>query len=331
MARTLVVVISETRTHELSFQSFSTHLLEAYDADLALCVARNPREDLDNPFYRAAKHVWTYDEPEDFGDAFDHMQQVEGGTGDWRSLLQVRDQWLGGVLGPGAHTGSAGIVLFFRWFLKQSLLRADVLEAYDRFVVTRSDFVHATPQVPLSMLDPDYLWIPDGEDWGGLTDRHLVANRQDILLALSVADEIVVDPVGLGEAMQHRTDWNLERYLPFAFERLGLLDRVRRFPYTMYAVRAPGGHTRWQEGRFYEDRGYFIKYDEEFRGAQIASWMVREPGDWTPRMVRLVGAMIRGDRWVRRHSGRRWAQLQRIVRVTGLARVLRWVLWAGTR
>ena len=61
----------------------------------------------------------------------------------------------------------------------------------------------------------------------------------------------------------------------------------------MYAVRPEGGHTRWSQGRYSERHGCFIKYEQERRGAELASWLVREPRDWSPRMVRMVGAVIR--------------------------------------
>ena len=58
-------------------------------------------------------------------------------------LLRVPTDWLGGVLPPKHETfaqrGSAGILLYARWFLAQQLV--GVLPAYERVVVTRSDFL----------------------------------------------------------------------------------------------------------------------------------------------------------------------------------------------
>jgi len=44
-----------------------------------------------------------------------------------------------------------------------------LLERYDRFVITRSDFIWDCPHPPLSVLSPDAIWFPDGEYGGGLT------------------------------------------------------------------------------------------------------------------------------------------------------------------
>ncbi len=256
----LVVVLAETRAHEHTFALFRSNLLDVLHADLALCVAENEREDTANPFYQYARHIWTYQEPQDWGDAFDEAQAITGNAGNWRQLLGIRDQWLGGIQGDNAQPGAAGILLFFRWFLKESLVKSNVLDRYDRFVITRSDFMHKVPHLPLTFLDPSYVWIPDGEDYGGFTDRHVVVHRDDVIPALSIADEVIADPDGLYESLVHLKEWNLERYVKFSFTRLGLTPRVKRYPYTMYTVRSVGGHTRWAKGQNVPQLGYHVKY-----------------------------------------------------------------------
>ena len=260
----LVIVLAETRAHEHTFKLFEENVLDVFGADLCLCVADNEREDPDNPFYRRARYVWRYPEPEDWGDAFDEAQRQMGGDADWRRLLRVGDQWLGGVRGEHGHPGSAGILLFFRWFLKERLVATGAIERYDRFVVTRSDFVHRIPHVPLELLDRERIWIPSGEDYGGYTDRHMIASRPHILPALSITDAILAEPDRLAAEMAHYGRWNLERFIKFSFARLGLTKSVRRYPYSMYSVRSVGGHTRWTTGRFVEEFGYYIKYPSEY-------------------------------------------------------------------
>jgi len=285
--RTLVVILSETRAHELTFPGFRKNVLDANAADLALCVAENEREDRQNPFYETAKYIWTYPEPEDWGDAFDRMQDALGGQGDWRRLLQVGDQWLGGVRDPDhEHPGSAGILLFFRSFLRTALIQSGVIDRYDRFVITRSDYMHELPHVPISSLSEDHVWLPYGEDYGGYTDRHMIVSREDVARALSIADDIVLDPDGLFAAMQARSRWNLERFIKLQFDRNGLSSRVRRFPPTMFTVRAVDGHTRWSRGTYRADLGYFVKYPGEYRRARLCKSVLGNRSAWTgPRLL----------------------------------------------
>lgn len=283
----LVIILAETRAHEHTFALFKKNLLDRMGADLCLCVAKNQREDTANPFYQHASYIFTYDEPEDWGDAFDAMQAKRGLHTNWRQLLAIRDQWLGGVKGDGEHPGSAAILLFFRMFLKEVLCSSQILDRYDRFVITRSDFVHRVPHVPLHFLAQRFIWIPDGEDYGGYTDRHIVAHRDDLLAVLSIGDRILAEPEKLYGEMCSYSAWNLERYIKFAFGRLGLVPRIRRFPYSMYSVRPVGGHTRWSSGSFDENLGYYIKYRSEYAGYKLATTLIQGDAEWTKTKIFL--------------------------------------------
>jgi len=288
----LVIVLAETRAHEHTFELFKKNVLDNFQADLCLCVADNAREDPDNPFYGHARYVWRYPEPDDWGDAFDEAQRQSGLTGEWRRLLSVKDQWLGGVQGEGQHPGSAGILLFFRWFLKDRLLATGVIANYDRFIVTRSDFVHRIPHAPLELLDPDYIWIPFGEDYRGYTDRHIIASQKDILDVLSITDAILCEPERLAAEMQHFAHWNLEQFIKFSFARQGLGESVKRYPYTMYSVRPLDGHTRWSEGSFNERLGYFIKYPAEYQRYRLARLLIRDRRDWSAAKIRWLNRLV---------------------------------------
>ncbi len=280
---TLIIIIAETRAFEFSFDSFRTNLLDPLGADLALCVAESQWEDSRNPFYQLAKYIWTYPEPDDWGSAYDQAQALEGCSGDWRNLLDLDGIWLGGVHRDGSRTrGSGAILLFFRWFLNKSLLESGVLQNYDRFIITRSDFIYTVPHYPIQGLDPDQIWIPEGEDYGGYTDRHIVVSRKDVDSVLGIADPILRSPDELYEKMKNETEWNLERYVRFAFRDAGIDSRVRRFPYTMYAVRSAEGRTSWSQGSFAEGLGYFIKYKNEYLNALLAKDLIKSKENWNP-------------------------------------------------
>jgi len=290
--KTLTIVLCETRESELTFDLFKKNLLEVLQSDLALCVAINKRENVENPFYKNAKYVWTYEEPEDWGEAFDYAQQINGYSGNWRKLLKIKDQWLGGVKGKDEHPGSASIVLFFRWFLKESLLNSKVLNKYDRFIVTRSDFMHRIPHIPLDYLKKDKIWIPYGEDYGGYTDRHFVAHRDLVIKVLSVTDDIMYNPDKLYSKMSYFSRWNPERFTKFQFKQMNIKSIIRRYPYTMYAVRSKGGHTRWAKGQYDEEHGYYIKYPSEYKRFQIASKHVNKKEDWNKFKLYLIITIV---------------------------------------
>ncbi|HUF09758.1 MAG TPA: hypothetical protein VMO47_10580 [Rhodothermales bacterium] len=80
--------------------------------------------------------------------------------------------------------------------------------------------------------------------------------------------------------MAHASNWNPERYVKFAFERKGLFPLVRFYPYSMYAVRTAGGHTRWAKGFYNEELGYHIKYRGEYQRAMLAKNVIGTHGRW---------------------------------------------------
>jgi hypothetical protein len=288
MESALVIILAETREYAKTFDSFESNLMNVVNGDLALCVADNPREVKTNPFYKKAKYTWTYTEPEDWGDAFDWAQAQMGSNSNWRQLLNIKYQWLGGAKGPNQHMGSGGILLFFRWFLKHSLLQSDVLDKYDRFLVTRSDFIHETPHLPLSLLNSKYIWIPEGEDFGGFNDRHIVANKQDILSICSITDDILIRPDEVYSRLSPHQPINIEKYIRLSFEARDLSSKIRRYPYTMYSIRSESGHTRWAKGTLNEQLGYYIKYEFEFKRSANARKLLTICKHWSRTGIFLL-------------------------------------------
>jgi hypothetical protein len=76
MSNTLVIILSETRASELTFNSFKKNVLDELNADLCVCIGVKPDYDYNNPFYALAKYKFTYDEPDDFGDAFEYAYNI---------------------------------------------------------------------------------------------------------------------------------------------------------------------------------------------------------------------------------------------------------------
>ena len=157
--KTLVIVLSETRAHELTFDNFKKNVLDELNADLCVCIGVKPDYDYTNPYYTHSKYKFVYNEPEDYGDAFEEAYQMlkslnnESNPIHWREFLKIRDQFLGGIKAENQHPGSAGILIFFRWFLLQQLTEHDLIRHYDRFIITRSDYIYQLPHPTLELLE----------------------------------------------------------------------------------------------------------------------------------------------------------------------------------
>lgn len=299
MDKTLVIILSETRAYDLTYARFEKHLLDPLNADLALCVSESPTEDRDNPFYQRASYVWTHPELENWSDALDYAQKCDGIVGqDWRQLFAITGNFLGGLTDDqGRVAGSGGISMFFRWYLKRCLLQEPgLLDRYNRYVLTRSDFMYLSPHYPVSQLEASQLWLPLGEDYHGYTDRHLVADRKNFLSAISLLDPILQTPGELAKELKGRQDYlSFEGYIGYAFQRSGLTAILRRYPYTMYAVRHPDGRTSWSQGTYNPSLGYCIKYKPEYISSLLPTAMIRRASDWN---LRTTAAFFMVSNWI---------------------------------
>ena len=173
--------------------------------------------------------------------------------------------------------------MFFRWHLKRCMLKEPgLLSNYDRFILTRSDFIYLVPHYPVSGLAADKIWIPRGEDYHGYTDRHLIAGPELFLQAISLLDPILQEPGNLFAELKGQQPYlSFEGYIKYAFERAGLRQKLRRYPYTMYAVRHQDGRTSWSKGAYNQKLGYCIKYKPEYIDSLIPTAMIHQPSDWT--------------------------------------------------
>lgn len=311
MNRTLVCVLAESRMHRLTWSKFKKNLLDSIGADLALCISVTGDYDYANPFWQHATYKWCVPDYTDWGEAFDKAQAWElkkagiGVAPDWRRLKEIKNQWLGGVRGEGEHPGSAGILLYFRWELLQHLTQENIFDKYDRVVVTRSDFMWEVPHPSMAVLDEDAIWVPDGEGYGGVTDRHAVLSRHNYQDYLGILGPMVTDPDGLYAKMQIDASWNLEKYIAFNLLSYSRRHALRYFPHAMFSVREWGGATKWAQGEWSDELGFYIKYRNEYAAATSLKSVVMKSADWNDI---LFGSSERGfNAWLEDANGRSFA------------------------
>jgi hypothetical protein len=285
-----VAIVAETRAWELTAESLYSNVLDVLDADLALCVGdhENP-----NPLYERAKFVWRTPEPDDWGELYDR----KAGGRHWRLLLTPGGQLLGGIDDPEIkEIGSGAIVLYFRQFLAESIERAGIVDDYDWLIVTRSDLLWPVQHPSTRYLSSRRIYALDGEGYGGIGDRHLIIPRRYVRRFLEVPDPIFSDPELLARDLDRVSvaqNWpvlNPERFLAARLRALGLWRHVRFLPYVPFAVRPPGGSTRWSEGEFDEERGFYVKYPTELKRSRIARRFVPDQDSWGRYLASVRGA-----------------------------------------
>jgi hypothetical protein len=176
----------------------------------------------------------------------------------------MKDQFLGGIKDShDQHPGSAGILIFFRWFLLKNLIDNDLINKYDRFIITRSDFIYQLPHPKVELMDENYIWIPDCEYYEGYTGRHACLSKNNIVSYLNIFNNMVLRSNEYFMKMKNK-DWNLERLIKLHLEQNNVLHLVKEFPYVMYTVRNINGTTRWSAGNYSHEKGYYIKYQTEY-------------------------------------------------------------------
>jgi hypothetical protein len=273
----------------LTFPSFKRHVLDELNADLALALAIDENYDYTNRYWQHAKYRWTSPDFRDYGEAYDLAQgwlcqQHQILPPDWRSTLRIKGMWQGGIQAADPQPSASSILPFCRWLLLNGLQKDKILERYDRFVITRSDFVWLCPHPPLSILDGSAIWVPNGEDYGGINDRHLVASRDDVVSCLNVIEDIVLNPIEVHETTRYQPDYrfrNNELFFAHHLGRKALRHKVKRFPYVMYLARSVNEErSTWSPGRYEPVVGHYVKYDGEFRAAFSYAKIIHSRADW---------------------------------------------------
>jgi hypothetical protein len=274
-----VITLGQLRAHELTWANFKENVIDPLGADLAVCVPNDAYFDSRNPYYQNAKFRWLVPDTPDVAATFDRIQQQLGSSEEWRILCHIEGLWLGKITQNREGAGALQIAL--HWFMSDNIQSGRLTEIYDRFIVTRSDFYYFCPHPPLECLDADNLWIPDGEDYGGLCDRHLIVSAADVVVSCNLIDDLLIRPHKMREAMIARSAWNIEQITAFHLSRNGLISKVKRFPYIMCLVRAPGDPTTtFSTGTYTPDLGMMVKYPSELRKAKRYRKLIRSRNDW---------------------------------------------------
>lgn len=248
----LVVVICSTRGHAVVWDSFKRNVLDTLPgADLALAVSSKGGGDAagaSGDEYRAnAQYVWDVEDPpdNDYTGLYNKIAHACGNPQFWaRELVSyLPGNVFSGIGGGPMNAGSGALLYYFRYVALQEILRNGLNKKYTHVVITRSDYEYAAPHP--TKIDTDSLWIPQGEDYGGVTDRHTVVPMHLAVKALNIVEEMVSNPpqdvvakynfLAEDGRVNRMRDWNPESLLKHYYERQGL--KLTRFPRVMFSVR----------------------------------------------------------------------------------------------
>lgn len=274
----LIIILGHARAANLTWQSFKSNVFDELDADLALCIGESEENNINNPYWEHSNYKWVSPEYENYSDGYDMFQKELGSTNNWRELLGFSNSeapFLGGCYDEISRpAGSAGILIYYRWLALKKIQELGLTEKYNRFLITRSDFIWKSKHPSLKKLNQNNIWIPFGESYGGVTDRYALLNNEDIVTYLSLLKPIITDHITLKEKLiqfDKKRKINLESYIKFQLKDNGVLSRVKFTPYYMFSVRDENSPGRWSKGNYNKNLKCFIKYPDEFTRSRIFS------------------------------------------------------------
>jgi hypothetical protein len=260
----LIIVIGTIRGGPLAWKSAIKNLVDTNHADLALFVGvKHLVSSVKNTslLFQQSKYIWTHEEYDDWADAIDLIHGSK-----WRNTVLPFYSQNGGIFsGVAGIQGSGAIIFMIRWFLAQRLEKEGIMEQYERFIITRSDYYYLCP-CNIQHLDVEnFLWIPSLEDYGGYTDRFLVVGRYHLLSALNILPSILqYNTSMIKEVVSRHVDlWNPESLIKYRWDQDGL--RVRYLPLVMFTCAAMMDKSRWkQRSQTLYPEGIYLKYRKEY-------------------------------------------------------------------
>jgi hypothetical protein len=232
--KTLVILIGNARGGEQTWESMYKNLLDVYSADLALCFGET--KDKSSSLYSRAKYVWELPEYTDWTDYYSSYLNKF-----WKRSFELgADRGLAG--GLNNYKGSGAVVCAFRHFLKNSYKH--ILNKYDRIILTRSDYYYMYKH---PILDNDKIWIVEGEDYGGICDRHHIFPSKYLDEMLGVMEYMDTEQgySEIASAMVNGGTTNVEMVLLYSFDYYKILEKIVRFPRCQFTVAVPQDTTRW--------------------------------------------------------------------------------------
>jgi hypothetical protein len=242
MKKSLVILAGIPRGGIETWESIYKNLVQSENADLALCTEKNFILDID--LKRKAKYLWLFDGYDDWKDYY-----VENNLSHALNYL---------ALGKDTGLYNSGIIVFaLKDIIKRNYL--EILENYDQVFFSRFDQLHTIEHPHLSK---ENVWFVEGEDYGGINDRHFAFPAKDSKYILDICNYINTKKAldEIPELMNCESVWL--RHL----ENIGMMSNAKRFKRTQFTVSYKGDFTRWRVARYnlFLFKNLKIKYPSEF-------------------------------------------------------------------
>lgn len=235
----LVVMFGNMRGGPLAWGSLKQHVLNPYNADLALLTDLNQ---CDSVLKNWAKFMWDVPEVSDWGRYIDSYY----GNISWRNVFcPLKSDQFGAVRHCGHHKGSGSIGLVFREEMRQHIPE---VKHYKWIVFTRSDFLYECNIPNFTNYDPSFAYVKS-TGHHITTDRLIVVPQHLMHHAFNIMQFILFN---------HETWIEKELYHGGIEMAIAYYFKQTNFPFKYIDIPAgnvkrPTDATRWNGGQDFQE------------------------------------------------------------------------------
>jgi hypothetical protein len=286
MTNKTLVCVHNLRASEVTWNNFKKNVLDNLDADLSTSIELNTENYEKDPFWENAKYRWICPKFNNWYEAVEYARTTEFPYADsekWKKLISLP----GNAFAPlNGWIDSGFAQMFSKWFFWYNLKKENIYEKYDRFIFTRTDYNFLCPHPPMDLLDPESIWLPNGENHTGYCDRHAVLSKKSADIWFSILKICLTETDDLYNMLYvpphqwtHADGPHTERlHKVIVDSKLGSTS-VKRIPYIMYLCREAG----WKEAtthRFHKELGHYIRNSAEFELSKNFENFYKTKEDW---------------------------------------------------
>lgn len=245
----LTIIIGDHRGGQHAWDSLKKNLLLPLKSDLALIYETEGM--VSNSLRTLAKYDWEVSYKFNWEEYFfkEYSSNIVKNF-----LIGSETSFAGGIKN---NPGSGARLFGFRDILLKKYI--EIIENYDQIILTRSDFFYISKY---PKLENNYIWIPDGEDYGGLQDGHNVFPSNLARNVFSICKNLEEDKFDLLNMRTVSPETILKEH--FKFENLYKL--VKRYERVQLSVATKKDSSNWSNAKYktFFFGNLLIKYPSQY-------------------------------------------------------------------
>ena len=227
----LIIMMGSSRGGKYARKTQEKYLIKHLKADVAICFG--DVDDIQDSFINTANYNWNFKDYDNWRTYFNNHYSENL----INNLEKGKDTYLMG--GIDSYSGSGAIIFAIRDILLRNHI--DIIEKYDQVILTRSDYIYVDYHPKLNNKE---IWVVEGEDYFGITDRHYVFPGKEAENILGICNYLDKENI----YKEWKEPKNPEIVLQSYFKNIKIFDKIKRFQRTQMVVKNLADSTTTREG-----------------------------------------------------------------------------------